>query len=189
MRRIAPPLALLFALGCAHAPSGSSAPKSVRLLAEAAEKETTQRTELRPDLEVETTDFERTPRVVATGETPLITADGSDARLYGDEAATQGFSVDNCILLEVVGADGKVLRQVVIGNIPGLSQGKNRIDSLGPSAFTFGPGEVQLTTILPETGTFKLRATVLDYGGAGRVSDVFVRFTSGSGTGDDLRER
>jgi hypothetical protein len=189
LRRIAPLLALPCALGCAHAPQGSSAPRSVRLLAEAAEKETTQRTELRPDLEVETTDFERTPRVVATGETPLLTADGSDARLYGDEAATQGFFVDNCILLEVLGADGTVLRQVVIGNIPGLSHGKNRIDALGRSAFSFGPGEVHLDTILPETGTYKLRATVLDYGGAGRVSDVFVRFTRGTTGGDDLRER
>ncbi|MEW6433407.1 MAG: hypothetical protein AB1730_18030 [Myxococcota bacterium] len=189
MRRVALSLALLLAVACAHAPKGSSAPRSVRLLAEAAEKETTQRTELRADLEVETTDFERTPRVVATGESPLLTADGADARLYGDEAGTQGFSVDNCILLEVLAADGTVLRQVVIGNIPGLSQGKNRIDSLGPSAFNFGPGEVQLTHVLPETGTFKLRATVLDYGGAGRVTDVFVRFAPGSGGSDDLRER
>lgn len=188
MRRILSTFALLLAVGCAHAPASAGAPRSVRLLAVAEEKETTQRTELRPDLEVETTDFERTPRVVATGETPLLTADGADARLYGDEAGTQGFEVDNCILLEVLAADGKLLRQVVIGNIPGLSQGKNRIDSLGPSAFTFGPGEVQLTSVLPEAGTFKLRATVLDYGGAGRVSDVFVRFASGTGGADDLKD-
>jgi hypothetical protein len=182
------PLALL--LGCAHTGASSSpgAPKSLRLLADTAERETTQRKDVRADLEVETTDFDRTPRVVATGETPLITADGSDAFLFGDEGGAAGFSVDNCILLEVLGGDGHLIRSVVIGSIPGLSQGKERIDSLGPSAFQFGPGEVQLTSILPESGTYKLRATVLDYGGVGRVSDVFVRFVPRASSSDDLRQ-
>ncbi|GMU60837.1 MAG: hypothetical protein IT380_21105 [Myxococcales bacterium] len=185
------PLLFLCALalaGCAHSKTGGgAAPKSVRLLAETLERETTQRAEVRADLEVETTDFDRTPRVVATGETPLLSAEGSDAFLYGDEGASTGFAVDNCILLEVLSSDGKPLRSVVIGNIPGLSQGKERIDSLGPSAFQFAPGEVQLTSILPEQGTFKLRATVLDYGGVGRVTDVWVRLVPRAAGGDDLR--
>jgi hypothetical protein len=182
------PVLALF--GCAHssAVTGSS-PKSVRLLAETLERETTQLQEVRADLEVDTTDFERTPRVVATGETPLLTADGGDAFLYGDEGATTGFAVDNCIFLEVLSSDGKPLRSVVIGSVPGLSQGKERIDSLGPNAFQFAPGEVQLTSILPESGAFKLRATVLDYGGVGRVTDVWVRFVSKARSADDLRER
>jgi hypothetical protein len=189
MNRFTPPLLALLALGCAHAPArASSPPRGVRLLSETAELETSRRAERREDLEVETTDFDRTPRVVATGETALLSTDGQDARLYGDEAGTAGFSVDNCVLLEVVGADGRVLRQVVIGSVPGLSQGRNRIDSLGPSAFSFGPGELRLTPLLPESGLFRLRATALDYGGAGRVSDVFVRFASSDGSGDDARE-
>ncbi|MEW5742934.1 MAG: hypothetical protein AB1938_28725 [Myxococcota bacterium] len=176
--------------GCTHTAKATGGPaKSVRLLAETLERETTQRTEVRADLEVETTDFDRTPRVVATGETPLLTAEGSDAFLYGDEGATTGFAVDNCILLEVLSSEGKPLRSVVIGSIPGLSQGKERIDSLGPSAFQFAPGEVQLTSILPESGTYKLRATVLDYGGVGRVTDVWVRFVPRAAGGDDLREK
>ena len=184
------PLLSLAVLGCAHTTgTAQGAAKTVRLLAEAAERETTQRKDVRADLEVETTDFDRTPRVVATGETPLLTADGADAFLYGDEGATAGFAVDNCIFLEVVAGDGRVLRSVVIGSIPGLSQGKERIDSLGPSIFQFGPGEVQLTSILPESGSYKLRATVLDYGGVGRVSDVFVRFVPRASSNDDLREK
>lgn len=189
--RAALPLFALLVAGCAHGPAASAAAHSVQLLTATAEAETTARTETRADLEVETTDFERTPRVVATGETALLTGGDFDARLYGDADATTGFSVDNCILVEVLGADGRVLRQAVIGSVPGLSQGAERIDSLGPSQFQFGAGEVSLTPLLPESGAFRLRATALDYGGVGRVSDVFVRFTSGrrGSEGDDLRER
>lgn len=190
MRALALGCTLFHLFGCAHTPSPAAAgPRSVRLLAETLERETTERKDTRADLEVETTDFDRTPRVVATGETPLLTADGSDAFLFGDEAATQGVDVDNCVFLEVLSADGRRLRSVVIGSIPGLSQGKERIDSLGPSRFQFGPGEVQLTSILPEQGAYKLRATVLDYSGVGRVSDVWVRFVPRAKAADELRER
>lgn len=190
MRALALAFTCCLVTACAHAPATAAAgPRSLRLLAETLERETTERKDTRADLEVETTDFDRTPRVVATGETPLLTADGSDALLYGDEAATLGIDVDNCIFLELLSAEGRPLRSVVIGSIPGLSQGKERIDSLGPSRFQFGPGEVQLTSILPEQGAYKLRATVLDYSGVGRVSDVWVRFVPRAKAADELRER
>lgn len=161
--------------------------KTIRLLSETAERETAQLTELRKDLEVDTRDFDRTPHVVATGETPLLSAEGADVRLYGDEAASKGFSVDNIILLEVLGADGKVLRAAVIGYSDPVSQGRETIDNLGRQAFSFEAGELNLAPVLPEHGSFRLRATVLDYFGVGKVSDVFVRVEPKASSSDDLR--
>lgn len=161
--------------------------KTIRLLAETAERETAQITELRKDLEVDTRDFDRTPHVVATGETPLFSAEGADVRLYGDEAASKGFSVDNIILLEVLGADGKVLRSAVVGYSDPVSQGRETIDNLGRQAFAFEAGELNLAPLMPEHGSVRLRATVLDYFGIGRVTDVFVRVEGKTSSSDDLR--
>src|SRR5687767_9762650 len=83
-------------------PSGTGPPRPFQLLASAAERETTQINDKRVDLEIDTRDFERTPRVVATGETPVIKLDGMRAKLYGDAERTQGWSVDNFVLLEVL---------------------------------------------------------------------------------------
>ncbi|MDP1915810.1 MAG: hypothetical protein Q8L14_06180 [Myxococcales bacterium] len=174
-------------VGCPKRVAPAVTGKTIRLLSETAERETAQLTELRKDLEVDTRDFDRTPHVVATGETPLFSAEGADVRLYGDEAASKGFSVDNIILLEVLGADGKVLRAAVIGYSDPVSQGRETIDNLGRQAFSFEAGELNLAPVLPEHGSFRLRATVLDYFGVGKVSDVFVRVEPKASSSDDLR--
>ncbi len=163
------------------------APKAVRLFAETVERETTQLKDLRTDLEADT-DYERTPHVVATGETGLLSADGADFTLAGDEAGTKPFSVDNFILLEVLLPDGTVSARVVIGYVDGLTMGKERIDNLGRRAFTLEAKEISLASVVPEHGSFRVRATALDIGGVGKVSDVFVLVTpKASAPGDDLR--
>lgn len=163
--------------------------RAVRLLALTAERETMKIVELAQQLEADT-DQERTPHIVAVGETPLLPADGVDVWLAGDEAGTQGFEVDNCILLEVLGDDGKRFNRAAIGYLNGLSEGKEVIDLLGRRAFRFEANEVNLATLIPERGRFRIRATVLDIGGVGKVSDVFLIITPRStGSGDDLREK
>lgn len=160
--------------------------QSIRLLSETPERETTQLKDVRTDLEIDTRDFDRTPHVVASGETALFSCEGTEARLYGDEAGTKGFFVDNVILLEVLGADGKVLRSAVIGYADTVMQGKETIDNLGRRAFTFDAGELNITGLLPEHGSARLRATVLDYFGVGKVSDVFVKLEPKASGSDDL---
>lgn len=162
--------------------------RGVRLLALTAERETLRITEKAAHLEADT-DQERTPRVVAVGESPLLSAEGIELTLAGDEAGTQGFSVDNFILLEVLSDDGKRLGRAAVGYLNGLSEGLERVDLLGPRSFTFEPNEVNLATLLPEKGRFRVRATALDIGGVGRVSDVFLVITPrASAKADELRE-
>lgn len=189
MRWLALALLVATAAACPKRVATTGGPtKPMRLLADTPERETTTLTELRSDLEIDTRDFDRTPHVVATGETPLFSSDGADVRLYGDEACTKGFFVDNIILLEVLGADGKVLRSAVIGSSDPVSQGKETLDNLGRRAFTFEPGELNLAPLLPERGSFRLRATVLDYYGVGKVSDVFLRVEPRASSADDLQQ-
>jgi hypothetical protein len=163
--------------------------RAVRLLALTAERETLKIPELASQLEADT-DQERTPHIVAVGESPLLPAEGVDVWLAGDEQGTQGFSVDNCILIEVLSDDGKRVGRAAIGYLNGLSEGKEQIDLHGRRAFKFEANEVNLVTLLPEKGRFRVRATVLDIGGVGYVSDLFLIITPRSApASDDLRER
>ncbi|MFT3710477.1 MAG: hypothetical protein QM817_22870 [Archangium sp.] len=163
--------------------------KAVRLLTATPERETLQIKQQLENLEADT-DQERTPHVVAVGETPILSAEGADVLLAGDEAGTQGFAVDNAIFLEVLSDDGKPLGRAAVGYLNGLAEGKEQIDLLGRRAFKFDANEVNLATIVPEHGRFKVKATVLDIGGVGSVSDVFLIISPrGAKTADDLRER
>ncbi|MDC0709727.1 hypothetical protein POL68_14745 [Stigmatella sp. ncwal1] len=169
------------------APTRSS-PQAVPLLKETAEQETSQFETQRDDVEIDTRDFDRTPRVVTTGETPLLHLEDSRARLYGNASGTGGFSVDNFILFEVLDEKGKVVSRAAVGFTDSVLIGKEQVDNVGRRSFTFEPGEVDLTAQLPESAPFKLRATVLDYSGVGRVSDVFLRLEPrGFGREEDLR--
>ncbi len=172
-----------------HIDSKSVDRRAVRLLALAPERETTRITDRAEHLEADT-DQERTPHIVAVGETPLLSAEGADVVLAGDEAGTAGFSVDNCILLEVLSEDGQRLGRAAVGYLNGLAEGKDQIDLMGRRAFKFEANEINLASLVPEKGRFKVRATVLDIGGVGQVSDVFLIITPRNGAGaDDLRER
>jgi hypothetical protein len=169
-------------------PTRSGPPRPVQLLAETPERETSQIEARREDVEIDTRDFERTPRVVATGETPLLRLEGARARLYGDAAGKEGFSVDNLVLLEVLDEKGQVLNRGAVGFTDLVRIGKEQVDSVGRMSFTFEAGEVDVTNLLPESAPFKVRATVLDYSGVGRVSNVFLLLEPrGSGNEDDLR--
>lgn len=142
-------------------------------------------TQLRGDVEVDATEGERTPRVVTTGQTPVLRLEGSRARLYGDAAARLGFSVDNFLLLEVLDAGGKVVRSAVVGFTESVHMGREQVDNLGRRAFNFEAGEVDITALLPESEPFQVRATALDYWGVGRVSDVYLVLTPEARAADD----
>ncbi|WP_163995325.1 hypothetical protein [Pyxidicoccus caerfyrddinensis] len=169
--------------------SAPAAPRSLRLLLDTPAQETELLTKLRDDVEIDTSEGERTPHVVTTGQTPVLRLEGSRARLYGDARGTLGISVDNFLLVEVLDAKGKLLRSAVVGFTEGVHMGKEQVDSLGRRAFSFEPGEVDLTNLLPESEPFQVRATALDYWGVGRVSDVYLVLApdSRSSADDDLR--
>ncbi|NOK23178.1 hypothetical protein [Corallococcus carmarthensis] len=160
-------------------------PRSVQLLTATPERETARLEKRREDVEVDTREGERTPRVVATAETQPMRLDGAQARLCGDAACTQGFAVDNFLLLEVLDAKGKVSRRAAVGFTDSVFIGNEQVDNLGRRAFSFEPNEVDITSLLPESEPFRVRATALDYWGVGRVTNIFLRLEPGAGRADD----
>ena len=157
----------------------------MQLLAETPERESTQFEEQRVDIEVDTRDFDRQPRVVAVGETPLLELKGARARLYGDAERQSGWSVDNFILFEVLDDKGALLSRGNAGFAQGVKGGTEHIDNLGQMSISFGPGEIDVTRLLPEGKPFRVRATALDVGGVGRVSDVWLVLEYPEGRSDD----
>lgn len=156
-------------------PRPAPAPRTLLLLAESEEKATEARDERREDVEVETSGLDRVPRVVARGETTPLSLDGARARLYGNADGTLGWSVDNFILFEVLDGAGAVTGRFACGFSEGVWVGREAVDLVGRQAFSFEPGEVDVTGHLPETGRFRLRATALDYQGVGRTRTVYLR--------------
>lgn len=169
----------------------SGPPRAYQLLQDTPERESTQIEERREDVLVESEELDRTARVVATGETPLIQLNGARARLYGDANATSGWSVDNFVLLEILDEVGRVRGRVNAGFATGVQVGAEVIDNVGRMTFNFDPGEVDLTSRLPEREPFRLRASALDAGGVGRVSDLYLVLEypgERSGGEDELRD-
>jgi hypothetical protein len=177
MRRLIP-LAVALA-ACVKAPPPdqlpANQPHSVMLVQDTAERETTQWPSVREDVTIDTTQYDRTPHVVAFGETPVLQSEGAEVRLYGDKDGTQGWSVDNLLLLELFDASGSLRDRTAIGFTDGLLVGKEHVDLLGRQSFRFEAGEVDLSRFVPEHGAWKIRATVLDYYGVGHCSDVWLR--------------
>ncbi len=177
MRALA--FAALFAAACVRvAPNNElppSQPTAVMLVPETAERETTQWATVREDIQIDTHEYDRTPHVVAYGESPIMQTEGAMVRLFGDKEGTQGFSVDNFVLLELFDAAGQLKDRTAIGFTDGVLIGKEHVDLLGRQAFRFEPGEVDLSRFLPEHGAWKLHATVLDYHGVGHSSAIWLR--------------
>ncbi|MBJ6759309.1 hypothetical protein JGU66_00955 [Myxococcaceae bacterium JPH2] len=172
----------------AHPVVSPAAPRAILLLKDTPERETARLKELRQDVEVDTRDADRTPHVVATGQTEPLKLEGARARLYGDAKGTEGFSVDNFLLLEVVDGRGTVLRRAAVGYTDSVLIGNQQVDNVGRRAFAFEPGEVDVTELLPESGEFRVRTTALDYWGVGRVSNVYLVLSPEARRGeDDLR--
>jgi hypothetical protein len=133
----------------------------------------------RPDIQMQTTRWERTPHVLQTFTTPLtIQSAPHRLTLAGDPSGTRPFSIDNFILLEVFDENGRPTASAVVGGVvdttgPVLLKGAP-VTQIGPNAFTISAGAADLSGFLPVGRPFVLRATALDYGGAVALSDVYL---------------
>lgn len=167
-------------------PSYAGPPKAFKLLSAVEEAESASRLEKREDLFVQSETGAPTPVVVAAGQIGPLSRQGARAQLFGDEAGTRGWEVDNFVLLEIGDEKGEIQKRVAIGYQQGATLGSELIDTVGGMKFSFEPGEVELSSLLPADQPFTIKATALDAGGVGRVSDLYLILSPGStGTVDD----
>jgi hypothetical protein len=171
-------------------PQFTGPPRVIPLFTAVPEAETATRVERRTDVVPLGEGTEATAAIVAKVETPEMVLGGGRARLFGDDKGTEGWSVDNAILFEIVGPGGVVGHRFAVGYHDGLRIGSEEVDNFGRKTFQFTAGEVDITPLLPETATFKLRATAIDTGNVGRVSNVFLIIGPPRNEGpDDLQNR
>ncbi len=130
---------------------------------------------LREDLEVRTTNWSPTPAVITDGTSPEIVL-GPKTRLSfaGDAQGNTGWKVDNFLLVEAVGRDGKVLARFVIGFTEPVYRGAEMLDAVGQNSFHFGPRSPRFDMKLPRGVPLKLHVSALDYGAEGSVSDLYL---------------
>lgn len=172
-------------------PRFTGAPQAFELLKAVPEAETSQRKEQRKDLYVNTASGAPVPFVVGQGRVGPLDRQGGRVRLYGDAAGTQGWSVDNFILIEIARPNGVMIHRIAIGFQQGASIGSEQIDTVGPMQFQFGPGEIDLTRFIPINEPVVITATALDTGSVGAVSDLFLIVSEDAqvaGIVDDFRD-
>jgi hypothetical protein len=171
---VAPVVVWLMSCATAAPPAGGQAQAQATLLFKAVDG---QRGEERRDVRMQTTVWERVPRVLRTSATP-VAAGWQRVTLAGDPGGTGDFRIDNFILLEVLDESGARVSSGLVGNVvdctgPVLLDGRP-VPELGPKSFTIPGGAVDLSQLFPAGKSVTLRATALDYGGAAYVSDVYL---------------
>lgn len=97
---------------------------------------------------------------------------GQTVMLAGDGAGTEPWFIDNFLLFELTSSAGT--KRFVLGTVEPVSYEGHDVPNIGPSAFTFAPGALDLTDQFPKGESVKIKVSALDYGGTGGVSDVFL---------------
>jgi len=96
---------------------------------------------------------------------------GRRAVLAGNSAGTTGWNIDNFLMIEI-SRGGRTTRLVAGSHEPVFMAGR-KIRKIGRNSQSFSAGEIDLTPYL-RGGSVHLRATAFDYGGVGRVSNVYL---------------
>lgn len=124
-------------------------------------------------LKMQTTKWDKVPyRITRAFSGTIRLTPGRRAVLAGNAAGTAGWNVDNFLLIEI--SSGGSTRRLVVGAHEPVIMAGRVIQKIGRNSLSFGAGEIDLTPYLQVGKPVGLRVTALDYGGVGRVSDVFL---------------
>jgi len=127
----------------------------------------------RPDLEIDTLVFERTPYAVAEATVTVERAERIDLLLAGDAAGRAPWSVDNLLLIEAY-VDGDLHARAYAGQSEPLWAPTGRVGRLGPAGFDFEGGAISVSRLVPPGRPTVLRVTALDNGIDAGVSDLYL---------------
>ncbi len=139
---------------------------------------------VRKDLSMDTTQWDKIPYSMHVSSHDLMIAAPAKFCLAGDAGGTKGWSVDNFLLIEVLDHSGNLISSALAGLTETVRRDGNPIETIGRSSYSFNACEIDVTKLLPVGRPFRLRASAMDYGGVGYVSDVFIVSSKGtSGVG------
>jgi uncharacterized caspase-like protein len=129
---------------------------------------------LRSDLKMDTWTYDKIPYYMTTSSTKVMLRSPRKVTLAGDAQGRMPWKVDNFLLLETMDSSGAILRKVVIGNTDDVLYDGKVIQKIGPKSFTFQAETIDVTELFPINRQVVLRASAMDYGGLGEVSNIFL---------------
>jgi hypothetical protein len=126
------------------------------------------------DIHVRTNTWEPVPTIIdSTASGPWVMSHDARVTLAGDPSGSQGWLIDNAVLVEVLDIESHRLAAALVGNTETMVLDGEPVQMLG--AASFRPGPTDVTALFPEVGTpFLLRVTALDYGGEAYSTDVWL---------------
>lgn len=125
------------------------------------------------NLAVDTRTWDRIPYYMAPSfRKELYVGQNQRCYLSGNESGSAGWSVDNFIFIEIHSQRGT--QRFVVGTVDPVSYKGRRVTQLGRKSFNFGATEIDLTQYIPKGTPVTISISALDYGGAGKVSNLFL---------------
>jgi hypothetical protein len=117
----------------------------------------------REDIRVRTNTWEPVPTIIdSTTNGPWVMPHAARIMLAGDPSGSQGWLIDNAVLVEVLDVESHRLAAALVGNTETM-------------VLDGEPGPTDATALFPEVGTrFLLRVTALDCGGEAYSTDVWL---------------
>ena len=129
---------------------------------------------VRKDLTVDAARFDKIPYSMHVSSHDLMITTPAKFCLAGDAGGTKGWSVDNFLLIEILDQSGNLISSALAGLTETVRRNGNPIETIGRSSDSFNACEIDVTKLLPVGRPFRLRASAMDYGYVGFVSDVFI---------------
>jgi tetratricopeptide (TPR) repeat protein len=129
---------------------------------------------VRKDLTVDAARWDKTPYSMHVSSHDLMITTPATFCLAGDAGGTKGWSVDNFLLIEILDQSGNLISSALAGLTETVRRNGNPVETIGRSSESFNACEIDVTKLLPVGRPFRLRASAMDYGYVGFVSDVFI---------------
>jgi tetratricopeptide (TPR) repeat protein len=129
---------------------------------------------VRKDLTVDAARFDKIPYSMHVSSHDLMIPTPAKFCLAGDAGGTKGWIVDNFLLIEILDQSGNLISSALAGLTETVRRNGNPIETIGRSSDSFNACEIDVTKLLPVGKPFRLRASAMDYGYVGFVSDVFI---------------
>ena len=129
---------------------------------------------VRKDLTVDAARFDKIPYSMHVSSHDLMITTPAKFCLAGDAGGTKGWRVDNFLLIEILDQRGNLTSSALAGLTETVRRNGNPIETIGRSSDSFNACEIDVTKLLPVGRPFRLRASAMDYGYVGFVSDVFI---------------
>ncbi len=132
------------------------------------------RMNLRKDLKMDTWLFDKIPYHMTWTSNKVILRSRKRIKLAGDSQGRMPWEVDNFLLLETTDSSGVILKRVVVGYNDDVSADGKVIEKIGPQSLSFPAGSIDVTHLFPINQQVTLKASAMDYGYEGKVSDIFL---------------